>query len=110
MATNDCLTFITPLRSFHVNHNTLNWNPYIGEDLSFKCELNNVPDKSAVCGKAFLPGRIAAVVVRPLVKELSRNIWFAIQKGVKVPAVVDNTEPQARWIRNFDKNDSILEQ
>ena len=94
MATTDCFTFITDLRGFHVYHNTVNWNPYIGQDLSFKCELNNMHDKLAVCGKVLLPGRIAPVVVGHVAKVLSRHIWFAIQKWAKVSAVVDNTKPK----------------
>ena len=53
MATADCFTFITALHGFHVYHNTVNWNLYIGQDVSFKCELDNMNDKFAVCGKAF---------------------------------------------------------
>ena len=47
-------------------------------------------NKFAVCGKALLPGKIAPVVVGHVTKELSRHIWFAIQKGAKVSTVVDN--------------------
>ena len=92
MATNDCFTFVTALGSFHVYHGTVNWNPYIGQDLSFKCELNNMHKKFAVCSKALLPGKIVPVDVGHVAKELSRHIWFAIQKGTKVSAVVDNTK------------------
>ena len=81
MATTDFFTFITALRGFHVYHNNMNWNSYIGEDLSFKCKLNNMHDKFAVYGKALLPGKIAPVVVGHVAKELSGHIWFAIQKG-----------------------------
>ena len=51
-------------------------------------------DKFAVCGKALLPGKIAPVVVGHVAKELSIHIWFAIQKGAKVSAVVDNIKPK----------------
>ena len=47
-------------------------------------------NKFAVCGKALLPGKIAPVVVGHVTKELSRHIWFPIQKGAKVSTVVDN--------------------
>ena len=94
MAATDFFTFITALRGFHVYHNNVNWNSYIGQDLSFKCELHNMHDKFAVCGKALLPGKIAPVVVGHAAKELSGHIWFAVQKGVKISAVVDNTKPK----------------
>ena len=94
MATTDCFTFTTALHGFHVYHNTVNWNLYIGQDVSFKCELDNMNDKFAVCGKALLPGKIAPVVVGHVARELSRHIWFAIQKGAKVSAVVDNIKPK----------------
>ena len=51
-------------------------------------------DKYAVCGKALLPGKIAPVVVGRVAKELSRLIWFAVQKETKVSAIVDNTNPK----------------
>ena len=83
MATNDCFTFITALRRFHIYHK-----------LNFKCEFNNMHDNFAVCGKALLPGKIAPLVVGHVAKELSRHIWFAIQKGAKVSAVADKTKPK----------------
>ena len=49
-------------------------------------------DKFTVCGKALLPGKIAPVVAGHVAKELSRQIWFGIQNGAKVSAVVDNTK------------------
>ena len=52
-------------------------------------------EKFAVSGKALLPGKVAPVVVGHVTKELSRHIWFAIQKGAKVSAVVDNTKPKS---------------
>ena len=94
MTTTDCFTFITALRTFHVYHDTVNWNPYIGQDLSFKCELNNMHNTFAVCGKALLPGKISPVVVGHVAKELSSHIWFAIHNVTKVSAVVDNTKPK----------------
>ena len=94
MATTDCFTFITALCGFHVYHNNVNWHPYIRENLNFKCELNNNHDKFAVYGKVLLPAKNAPVVVGHVAKELSRHIWFAIQKGAKVPVVVDNTKPK----------------
>ena len=51
-------------------------------------------DNFAVCGKALLPGKISPLVVGSVAKELSRHIWFAIQKGGKVAAVVDKTKPK----------------
>ena len=92
--TTDCVIFITVLHGFHVYHNTVNWNPYIGQNLCFKWESNNMHDKFAICGKALLPGKIVPLVVWHFAKELSRHIWFTIQKGAKVSAVVDNTKPK----------------
>ena len=51
-------------------------------------------EKFAVSGKALLPGKVAPVVVGHVTKELSRHIWFAIQKGAKVSAVADKTKPK----------------
>ena len=41
-----------------------------------------------------LPGKIASVIVGHVPKEISGYIWFAIQKGAKVSAIVVNTEWQ----------------
>ena len=78
MVATDCFTFIAALYGFQVYHNTVNWSPYIEQDWSFKCELNNMHDKFTVCGKALLPGKIAPVVAGHVTKELSRQIWFGI--------------------------------
>ena len=48
--------------------------------------------KFAVCGKGLLPEKTAPVVAGHVAKELSRHTWFAIQKGAKAFAVVDNTK------------------
>ena len=59
-----CFNFITTvLRGFHVYHNTVNWSPFDGQEVAFKCEFNDPYDKFAGCGKAILPGKIAPVVV-----------------------------------------------
>ena len=71
MATTDCFTFITALRGFQVYHNIVNWNPYIGDQLSVKCKLNNMHDKFYVCSKALLPGKFAPFVVGHVTRELS---------------------------------------
>ena len=64
-----CFEFITALRGFHVYGNTMNWKPYNGKEIVFKCELNNKHDEFAVCGKAMLPGKIASVIVVYVPKE-----------------------------------------
>ena len=84
--------FITALRSFHVYHNTVNWNPYARQEIAFKCEFNNPYDKFAVCGKGMLPGKIVPVVIGHAPKKIPRFFWFAKQKGVKLLTVVDNTQ------------------
>ena len=62
--------------------------------LSFKCDVDNIHDKFAACGKALLSGKVAPVVVGHIPRESSRYIRFAIQKGAKVSAVVGSTKPK----------------
>ena len=101
-----CFKFITALQGFHVYGNTVNWKQYNGQEIVFKCELNNKHDKFAVCGKAMLPGKIASVIVGHVPKEISRYFRFAIQKGAKVSAIVVNTE-RLRF-RDFDYDEDCL--
>ena len=44
-----CFEFIIALRGYHVYVNAVNWKPYNGQEIVFKCELNNKHDKFAVC-------------------------------------------------------------
>ena len=94
MVVNYCFSFITDLHSFHVYRNTVSWNPCIGQEIYFKCELNSTHDKCAVRSKAMLPWKIAPAVFGHVPKELSKHIWFAIQKGAKASAIVETANPQ----------------
>ena len=72
--------------------NTLNWKPHIRQKISFKLEHNKNYDKFAVADKTLLKARIVAVTVGHVPRELSRQTWYAIQKGAKFQATVYDTK------------------
>ena len=75
--------YFTGLRGFHVYSSTVNWKPHIGQKISFKRKHSNNYGKFAVAGKTLLKGRIGAVTVGHIPRELSRHTCYAIQEGAK---------------------------
>lgn len=88
----DIFEYFTGLRGFHVYSNTVNWKPHIGQKVSFKREHNNTYDRFAVAGTTLLEGRIGAVTVGHIPRELSRYTWYAIQEGATFEATVHDTK------------------
>ena len=75
--------FTTGLRGFHVYSTTKGWKPYLQEKITLKREHDNVHDRFAVSGLTTLRGRLAPVVVGHIPRELSRYVWYALEKGAK---------------------------
>ena len=53
---------------------------------------NNNSDNFAVGGKTLLKGRIGAVTVGHILRQLSRHTWYAIREGGKFQATVFRCE------------------
>ena len=83
MQTAQSFCFTTGLRGFHVYSTTKGWKPYLQQKITFKREHNNVHDRFAVSGLTTLRGTLAPVVVGHIPRELSRYVWYALQKGAK---------------------------
>ena len=64
--------FFTGLRGFYVYCNTVNWVPYVGQNIILKREYNIKHDRFAVAGKTILKGRTAPITVGHGPRELSR--------------------------------------
>ena len=47
----DTFEFFTGLRGFHVYCSTVNWSPYIGQNIIFKCEYKNKQGRFALAGE-----------------------------------------------------------
>ena len=47
----DTFEFFNGLKGFHVYCNTVNWFPYVGQNIILKCEYNNKHDRFGVVGK-----------------------------------------------------------
>ena len=62
--------YFTGLRGFHV-YPMVNWKLRIGQKISFKREHDNNYNKFAVTGKTLLKGRIGAITVENISRELS---------------------------------------
>lgn len=77
------LRFTTGLRGFHLYSTTKGWKPYLNQKITFKREHNNIHDRFAVSGLVTLQGTLAPVVVGHLPRELSRHVWYALEKGAR---------------------------
>ena len=73
--------FTTGLRGFHVYSTKNGWEPYLQEKITSKREHDNVHDRFAVSGLPTLRGRLAPVVAGHNPRELSRYVWYALEKG-----------------------------
>lgn len=82
--------FTTGLRGFHVYRDI--WKPSLNQVINFKQERNNLYDRFAVAGMTKLPGTLAASIVGHIPRELSRFIWYAIEKGARISASVISTK------------------
>ena len=82
--------FITGLRGFHVYRDI--WKPSLNQFINFKQEKNNRYDRFAVAGMTILPGTLAASIVGHMPRELSRFIWYAIERGARITATLVSTQ------------------
>ena len=88
----DTFEFFTGLRGFHVYCNTMNWVPYVGQNIIFQREYHNEHGRFAVDGKTLLKRRIAPITVGHVPRELSQHTWYTIQEGAQFDATVHNTK------------------
>ena len=82
--------FITGLRGFHVYRDI--WKLALNQFINFKRERNNRYDRFAVAGMTKLPGTLAASIVGHVPRELSRIIWYAIDKGARITTTLVSTQ------------------
>ena len=82
--------FITGLRGFRLYRDI--WKPSLNQFINFKQERNNRYDRFAVAGKTKLPGTLAASIVGHMPRELSRFIWYAIERGARITATLVSTQ------------------
>ena len=92
--------FTTGLRGFHVYSTTKGWKPYLQEKITLKREHDNVHDRFAVSGLTTLRGRLAPVVVGHIPRELSRYVWYALEKAQETHTLcVFDQLPVVSWRR-----------
>ena len=87
---NGTFDFITGLRGFLVYRDI--WKPSLNQFINFKQETYNRYDRFAVAGMAKLPGTLAASIVGHMPRELSRFIWYAIERGARITATLVSTQ------------------
>ena len=80
------IKFVTALQGYHVYRT--NWKPHLKQPLTFKQEKNNEHDRFAVAGQTKLPGALSPSTVGHIPLELSRYIWYALQRDASVNAEV----------------------
>ena len=78
--------FTTALTGFPVYRSE--WKPHLDQLITFKQEFENHHDRFAVAGKAKLPGKLCAVTVGHVPREINRHVWYAIKKGAEFSATV----------------------
>ena len=83
----DTFEFFTGLRGFHVYCSTVNWSPYIGQNIIFKCEYKNKQGRFILAGEK---DRIALITAGHVPRELSRHTWCTMQDGAQFEATVHN--------------------
>ena len=88
--------FITGLCGFHVYRDI--WKPSLYQFINFKQERNNRYDRFAVAGMTKLPGTLAASIVGHMARELSRFIWYAIERGAPITATLVSTEAKDSFL------------
>ena len=74
-----------------------NWKPHIGQKIFLKRVHNNNYNKLAAA-KTLLKGRIGAVTVGHIPRELSLHAWYAIQKRTKFQATVDDSKAKLLYL------------
>ena len=84
----DTFEFFNGSRGFYVFSNTVNWVPYVGQNIIFKREYNIKHDRFAVSDKTLLEGRIVSITFGHVPGGLSRHTWYAIQEGAPFKATV----------------------
>ena len=77
------MKLITGLRGFHAVCRT-KWKPFLKQQLAFKQEKDNKRDRFAVAGQTTLPGILLRSTVGHILIELSRYIWYALQRGADI--------------------------
>ena len=84
--------FTTALRGFHVYR--CDWKPYLNQPIEFKRELDNPHDRFAVAGKTKLHGKLCAVIIGHVPKEMSCRVWYAIRQGAEFSGMVKSVVPK----------------
>ena len=84
--------FTTALRGFHVYR--CEWKPYLNQPIEFKRELDNPHDRFAVAAKTKLPGKLCAVIVGHVPREMSRHVWYAIREGAEFSGMLKSVAPR----------------
>ena len=84
------IQFVTDLRGYHVYRTK--WKPHLKQPLIFKQERNNERDRFAVAGQTNLPGTLSPSTVGHIPLELSRYIWYALERGASVNAEVKSVK------------------
>ena len=84
--------FTTALGGIHVYRSE--WKPHLDELITFKQEFENPHDRFAVAGKAKLPGKLCAVTVGHVPREISRHVWYPIKEGAEFSATVKSVSPK----------------
>jgi hypothetical protein len=82
------IKFVTGLRGYHVYRT--NWKPHLKQPLTFKQERNNEHDRFA--GQTNLPGTLSPSTVGHIPLELSRYIWYALERGASINAEVKSAK------------------
>ena len=68
------------------------WKPSLNQFINFKQERNNHYDRFAVARMTKLPGTLAASIAGHMPRELSRFIWYAIERGARITATLVSTQ------------------
>ena len=71
--------FCSGLRGYHVHQKIQ--KPFIGQVIAFAREETNPYDRFAISISAKTPGKIGRVVVGHIPRQVSRYMWYALDRG-----------------------------
>ena len=77
----DTFEFFTGLRGFHVYCNTVNWVPYVGQNIIFKREYNNKHDRFAVAGKTLLKAALHQLLLDMFIENFPDTLGMGYKRG-----------------------------
>ena len=105
-----CFNLITALRGFHVYYNTVNSNPYAGQEIAFKCEFNIPLTSSLFVENQYCQEKMILSSLLTFQRKYHDLFAFPYKKVQRYRQYRSKKIiPSTRRVRNLDLNECNLE-